>query len=90
MKLGNYMRSSVLHGKDWWARTELEAADTPAYEQAVEAIFTMAQSYKGPGGVILTRDEAEELLKLLTLNPRAWNAELRGRLIAYLDLDCEA
>lgn len=48
------------------------------------------QIYTGPGGLILTRDEAEKLLELLTLNPRAWNAELRGRLIAYLEFDCEA
>lgn len=58
---------------------------------SINAFLVMTQnSYKGPGGIVLTRDEAEKLLELLTLNPRSWNAELRGKLIAYLEFDCQA
>lgn len=42
------------------------------------------QCYRGPGGVVMTRDEAEKLLELLSLNPAAWNAELRKKVNAYL------
>ena len=45
----------------------------------------MPDPYHGPAAVVISHTEAEELLQLLIANPRTWNAELRGRLIAYLD-----
>lgn len=41
--------------------------------------------YQGPAGIVLTEAEARHVYRILSLYPRLDNADLRARLLSYIE-----